>query len=74
MISTTFLKEEKITFQHREETCALDTGEMCQFYTNKNFGTRHRCALFDTPLFRHSYGPFKGYVARCHQCTKEFGK
>jgi len=62
-----------LTFVSGETTCASEPGKFCKFLYTKNFGTSAVCHLFDdNPLFEHTFGEKKGWIARCHQCMKQF--
>ena len=63
-----------IKIEHGETTCASEPGKFCRFLGTKNFGTQPVCMLNgDLPLFEHSEGEKKGWLARSGACINEFG-
>jgi len=65
--------EHNLMFVSGETTCASVPGTFCRFLYVKSFGTKACCHLYDnTPLFEHSFGDKAGWIARCHECMKDF--
>lgn len=58
-----------LIIEHGETTCAVEPGKFCQYLGVTSFGTKAVCMLhYSTPLFEHTTGEYKGWIARCHEC------